>query len=185
MSTPEHVLKTSAALFANPVTAVAANLATVDIATAAADALLKTAGYLSRTVRQLNFPSRINAVGRGFSHLDGSAIGQTAAGWGVQTRGFVDLNGDALPDYVMTNDSEMSLKCAAGDWEVFWGTGTSAITAQRAFLPVSSCIKVPAPPADVAALGYTTMPLNMDRVSTCGLRNRANRRHRRSTRTSA
>jgi hypothetical protein len=145
---------------------------TVDTATAIAHALTKAVGYLGRTVRQLGFPSRINAISRGFSHLDGSRIDQSAFGFAIQTRGFIDLNGDGLPDYVVTNDRE-SL-CHIGEWQVFWGTGTSSLSASRAFLPTHSCVPVPMLsrlPDSVAELqpalisnGFLTLPLNIDIV---------------------
>src|SRR5207245_289663 len=91
---------------------------------------------------------------------------QSADGISVQTRGFVDLNGDGLPDYVVTADREW--RCGADQWEMFWGTGTSSISARRAFLPTASCIPVPSVPADVAAAGFPMLPLNVDRVRRAG-----------------
>lgn len=117
---------------------------------------------LERTARQLGYRSRLNAITRGFSELDGSAITDSARGIAVQTRGFVDLNGDGLPDYIITSDREKS--CPDGAWEVFWGTGTSSISARRAFLPTPTCLQVPAPPDDVKSRGFTTLPLNVDRI---------------------
>jgi RHS repeat-associated protein len=138
------------------------DLASVDATTAAARALLMDLGYVARTIQHMGYSSHINVVAAGKSELDGAAIGQTAAGIAAQTRGFVDLNGDGLPDYVITDDRESP--CDAGQWEVFWGTGTSSISAGRAFLPQPACIDVPAPPADLVQKGYSTLPLNVDFV---------------------
>jgi RHS repeat-associated protein len=125
-------------------------------------AIEKSMRVVERTVLQLGFPSRLNVISRGFSGLDGSFITDRAAGFAVQTRGFVDLNGDGLPDYVITSDRERS--CHEGEWEVFWGSGTSSITSKRAFLSTATCLKVPPPPDDVKSRGFTTLPLNVDRI---------------------
>jgi RHS repeat-associated protein len=150
-----------------------------DILNTAAQALNQAIQHLGRTVRQLGYRSRINAISRGFSELDGTMFGQGvilqpgvpnesdySRGIAVQTRGFVDLNGDGLPDYVITSDREKSRDCPdANTWEVFWGSGTSSITDHRAFLPKPSCLKVPSPPQDVKTAGFiTTLPLNADLV---------------------
>src|SRR5262249_46079028 len=153
-----------AGLLSNPVTAAPAALpAALDTATAIANALVETYGYLERSVRQLGHRSRINTVSRGFSELDGAAIGLYADGIAAQTRGFVDLNGDGLPDYVVTNDAESP--CGAGSWQVFWGTGTSSVSQGRAFLPTPTCVSVPAPPpdaTDAAGFNFVTLPLSVD-----------------------
>jgi len=135
----------------------------IDSAAATARALVEDMGYLARTVREIGHPSRINLLSNSFSQLSGSRIDQSADGTSAQTRGFIDLNGDGLPDYVNTNSGREPI-CAPGQWEVFWGTGTSSISAQRAFLSTPSCISVPAAPIDVIAAGYATLPLSVDRV---------------------
>ena len=136
--------------------------AAVDAAAADAKALTDTLGHLARTVRHLAYPSRVNTPGQSFSGLEGGFLTDPATGFAAQTRGFVDLNADGLPDYVITNDRQSS--CSAGQWEVFWGAGTSSISAGRAFLPTPSCLSVPAPPADALPSGLTTLPLSVERI---------------------
>ncbi|MDN5940489.1 MAG: hypothetical protein L0H94_01285 [Nitrospira sp.] len=134
----------------------------VDLHLEAARAANTSIRMLERTVRQLGYRSRLNIIARGFSELDGSLIGQPAQGIAVQTRGFIDLNGDALPDYVVTSDREKT--CPDGKWEVFWGRGSSSMTEGTAFLLPATCMEVPVPPDDVKARGFLTLPLNVDRI---------------------
>jgi len=115
-----------------------------------------------RTVRQLDYRSRINMLSKGFSDLDGATIGKPADGTSVQTAGFVDLNGDALPDYVITKDRDSP--CQPEQWQVYWGTGTSALGAGRLVTPTPTCLAVPAAPPEVVARGYPTLPLSVDMV---------------------
>ncbi len=138
------------------------DLASVDGTTAAARALVMDLGYIARTLQHIGYSSRINIVAQGISELDQTGLGSPAAGVAAQTRGFVDLNGDGLPDYVITDDPEP--KCQPGEWEVFWGTGTSSISAGRAFLPNPECVQVPIPPSELVQKGFSTLPLNADLV---------------------
>ena len=133
--------------------------ALVDTATATAKALGESLGYLARTVRHLSYPSRVNMVGEGFSGMAGKPIGDGATGFAIETKGFSDLNADGLPDYVITNDRQSP--CAAGQWEVFWGSGTSSITAGRAFMAAPTCVPVPTPPPDALPAGATTLPMSV------------------------
>jgi RHS repeat-associated protein len=139
----------------------------IDTITWAAKMMVKDLDYLVRTIRQIGHSSRINVVSEGFSQMDasdisGAVLPQESRGVSVQTRGFVDLNGDGLPDYVVTDD-RTSL-CPKGQWEVFWGTGTSSITAGRAFLAQPECIVVPPSPQSLVDRGFATLPLQVDAV---------------------
>jgi YD repeat-containing protein len=147
------------------------DLVSVDFTTAVARALVANLALVARTLRHINYSSRVNTISTGFSELDGSLVDQKAAGMTAQTKGFVDLNGDGLPDYVVTNDRESP--CPTGTWQVFWGSGTSSLAQNRAFLRETdaagqlapTCMTVPAAPDDVVKRGFTTLPLNVDFVS--------------------
>lgn len=139
----------------------------IDSMTWAANTVSTILGHVARTLRHLARPSRINVVSQGFSELDESDVVNKpwADGIAAQTRGFVDLNGDTLPDYVVSNHREGP--CAQGQWEVFWGTGTSSISAGRAFLPTASlpsanCVNVPDASGYLVSRGYPTIPLSVD-----------------------
>ena len=90
----------------------------------------------------------------------------------IKTRGFVDLNGDGLPDYVITDDRPERNACGPNQWAVFWGTGTSSISNGRAFLKETDnngilapdCVNVPALPSGLFT-GNGTLPLNADRIT--------------------
>ena len=141
---------------------------------AAADTMAKTLGLLGRLLHQIAQQQRVNLISRGFSKMEGGLIQSDTVGFSAQTRGFIDLNGDGLPDYVITNDNENMCPDPAHQWEVFWGTGTSSISAKRAFLPfdpVHSCITVPSPPqrlVDASGFNFQTLPLNADGVCRLG-----------------
>lgn len=145
-----------AAISAAPWTAPIAADLDKDLILAAANVI----HWLERNCRQLDYRSRINVLSRGFSELDGSLITDPATGISVQTRGLVDLNGDALPDYVITEDRETS--CGPNQWKVFWGIGPNSNG--RAFTAIPTCVIVPPPPDDVAARGFTTLPMNVSMV---------------------
>jgi hypothetical protein len=84
----------------------------VDSTVAATESLVKNLGYLVRAVRHIGHTSKINVVSEGFSSLAGAWIGDAANGISAQTRGFVDLNGDALPDYVSLDVLPISGPCS-------------------------------------------------------------------------
>jgi RHS repeat-associated protein len=138
--------------------------------TTVARMLSEEVGQFEQTIRHIGYSSRINVASQVFSTLAGAPIGSHADGIAAQTRGFVDLNGDGLPDYVNANNADNG--CHADEWQVFWGTGTSSVSAGRAFLhqpaatlqPIPSCVSVPAAPEEVVANGYETLPMTVDRV---------------------
>jgi RHS repeat-associated protein len=138
----------------------------VDTTVAAANSTVRQLGAVARAVREVAHPSRINLVSEGFSELDGAWIGSSANGMSVQTKGFVDLNGDGLPDYVITDDRDNL--CKPGEWIVYWGNGTSAVGTGSVFLSTPSCIAAPPVPPEIAAAGYTSLPLNVDRIQRAG-----------------
>jgi len=93
----------------------------IEATTLAAQALGSDLGYLVRSLHHIGYSSNINVIGEGFSLINGSAVDATNGlqfnwtdGISYQTRGFVDLNGDGLPDYVMTDKPprpEEPLRC--------------------------------------------------------------------------
>ena len=113
-----------------------------------------------RTVRQLDYRSRINMISKGFSSVEGALIGKPANAESVEIVGFADLNGDLLPDYVITDDRER--RCGPGSWTVYWGTGSARFSENRAFTPEHSCFLVPPTPPELVARGYSTIPLQAD-----------------------
>jgi RHS repeat-associated protein len=128
--------------------------------TTALDAVTLSAELLAHAVAQVAFPSRLNMLSKGGSQVDGGAIGSTVQGIAVQTQALVDLNGDGLPDYVITRDAQKV--CPKNSWEVYWGTGTANLSAGRAFTTSPECLAVPPAPAPVSNRGYATLPLQVD-----------------------
>jgi RHS repeat-associated protein len=119
----------------------------------------KTARLTARAVKRLAFPSRLNAFSKGSSFTKGGWFVNGDGGISAQTVGLLDLNGDALPDQVITQDREKH--CGVDQWAVYWGTGTANLAAGRAFTPSPTCIDVPPSPAPVKG-EYATMPLQVD-----------------------
>ncbi len=153
------------------------DIASVDGTTAVARTVADNLDYVARSLRHINHSSRINVVTQGFSRLGGNQpvagsddfqpFWEAVFGITAQTKGYVDINGDALPDYVLTEDRDpmgTTGSCPVGSWKVFWGTGTSSITAGRAFLPTPECIAVPVAPTAVTNYGYATLPISVDLV---------------------
>ena len=161
------VLRAEATALKTPTGVVAAaTVGAMDTTTAVADTLTEALGLLSQSLLQLAHRSRINAVNRAFSELDSAGLDEYAKGVAAQMRGFIDLNGDGLPDYVVADDRQSN--CPVGQWEVFWGTGNSSISAQRAFDQASSCLLVPALPSKLSindGVDFKTLPLSLDHVN--------------------
>lgn len=120
----------------------------------------KSAELVAHTVEQLAYPSRLNMLSKGFSQMDSAWVTQPANGISVQTQGLVDLNGDGLPDYVITRDALK--QCSGNFWEVYWGTGTANLQAGRGFTKSPTCIEVPPCPADIKSRGYAVLPIQAD-----------------------
>ena len=142
------------------------DMVSVDGTTAVARTVADNLSLLARSLRRVDHTSRINVISEGFSRLGGQADWEAAFGVTAQTRGFVDLNGDGLPDYVLTEDRDQAGdpgSCAGRYMEsILEYKGTSSITAGRAFLPTPECVRVPSAPTVVTDNGYATLPLNVD-----------------------
>jgi RHS repeat-associated protein len=113
----------------------------------------ETAKLIDKIVRDLDYPSKLNLLSKGMSHMhSGNILGSGEEGRSIQTTALVDLNGDGLPDFVISEDREKV--CAPGKWDVYWGTG-------KGFAPTPTCIEVPPPPPD---LSRPTLPLQVDMI---------------------
>lgn len=158
-----RALSTASAIFASPFVAPAlAGVmpdSTAEVLNQAAQTLQQAISLTERTVRRHSYRSRLNALSKGFTELDGSGFDQPANGISAQTAGFIDLNGDGLPDYINTRDREST--CSSEQWEVYWGVGTSASSSGRVFSERPACIDVPTVPMDILSRGYRTLPLGV------------------------
>lgn len=127
---------------------------------------------ISNTVTLLAFQSRINVISKGESltaqwqdcvpeseeELEEAKEGKCEPGKSiiVQTEGLADLNGDGLPDYIITRNAKKT--CAEAEWEVYWGTGTSNLSKSRGFVAEKECLKVPQSPEAVKNLFPSELP---------------------------
>jgi RHS repeat-associated protein len=118
------------------------------------------ADLLSLTVRQLDYSSKLNMLSKGGSQLDAGWISGNIGGISAETGGLVDLNGDGLPDYVVTVDRAKS--CGVMQWDVYWGTGAANLSVGRGFVATPTCVDVPNSPANVAKRGYATLPMQVE-----------------------
>ncbi len=139
---------------------------------------------ISNTVTLLAFQSRINVLSKGksitaqFQKCLPGILCEPGRSVVVQTEGLADLNGDGLPDYIITQNARKDCSSDENDpstdyWEVYWGTGTSNLSKNRGFVPERECIKVPQPPRAVKDLfpaelpngiqgGFQTIPMQVN-----------------------